>query len=338
MHKDEERALLPNNPPLSEEDIQRRMGGLEFTVSKDARLHFRLLVPLGWTWRDPNEAKCPPGTLLSLVFGSSSRAEIRVIVDNIPRETSPAEWVLIELERAGHTLVTQSEMDTPIGTLADILTKIDGPDGTMLARTNMAKDGARIFTITCQAREDVYRELAGEFLISLASWKLLAPEKAPLAEPLGTFSELYPAAVGFRYPESWQLASEVLSAEVCDVRLDNLDGDRRTGQIHVQLRAAQRPQKLVSAYLAKLAAAGVELQGRPDLTPCSPRKGFLTAASLVAPAAYKGDPFEVRAHAMEIDGAGLLIAIAGPARSKFPASWAVNKRAFEIVRDSIYAV
>jgi hypothetical protein len=338
MHRDDLAALFPDKPALTSDDIARRMGGLRFTGSDDERLHFEMLAPRGWTWRDPAEAKSPPGVLLSLVDESPGKAEISVTADELSREVSPAEWVKNRLERAGHSILAERQEYGAIGAFADVLTEAVGPEGRLLARTNMVKDAGRIFSITCAAREDVFPKRADEFFGSLASFKLLHPENAPLAEPLSTFTELYPAVFGFRYPASWRLVEEVAGTEeACDVRLDNFDGERCAGRIYVHARAAEQPRKLVSGLFARLEQAGIRALGRPDLAPEAAPEGFLKASSLVSPATYQGDKMEIRAVVLEIEGLSLLLALGGPARAMSADWWAINKRAFEIVRASVYA-
>lgn len=340
MTSDELLALFPEMPAISTEEVHARFAGVSFTHSADERLHFTLLAPPGWTWRLPSESPYPAGLLLSLVDGAPGHvvAEIAVAADELPREVSPAEWVRNELERRGHAPVAQREQYGPLGAVADLLTRTEGPGGTFLARTNMVKDGPRLFTLTCQAREDVYPARAGDFFATLASFHLLHPEKKTLAEPLAPFCELYPSTFGFSHPASWRLVREAESETACDVRLDNVDGDRCAGRIFVQARAGGSPRAMMPELLARIEATGVVPEGRPPLAPCDPPEGFVRAFSMVTPARRTDLDAEVRVSAFESEGTCLLLGLSGPARSLSSDWWAINKRAFEIVCESAYVV
>jgi hypothetical protein len=57
----------------------------------------------------------------------------------------------------------------------------------------------------------------------------------------------------------------------------------------------------------------------------------------VASGTFDGAEMEIRAVTLEIEGAVLLLALRGPARAMSADWWAINKRAFEIAQDTIYA-
>src|SRR5689334_22662696 len=109
--------LFPERPIGTESDIRSRLGGLRFTQHEDPRLHFEMSVPLSFRWRQPAEAPGSPGLLVSLVLvrDGADIGEIRVTVDDVPRELSPAEWAMIRLAEGGHTLLAKREEYTPIG-------------------------------------------------------------------------------------------------------------------------------------------------------------------------------------------------------------------------------
>lgn len=338
LHRDEWPALFPDQPAGSIEDVRRRMGGLQFTQSADERRHFTLLAPPGFRWRPLEEAQSPDGLLVSLVRPLPETVEIAVFADDVAREVSPAEWALHRLERDGHALWARREAATPIGTMADLLTRKEGPHGAVIARTNMAKDGKRIFTVSCQAGEQEYPQWASDFYVTLASFKLLHPEQMPLAEKLASYCYLHPAVVGFSYPDSWTVAEEALSESECDVRLDAAAGDRGAGSIHLSARADVRPRKLVADHWARLARQGIQLGDRPELAPRTAPDGFLEASSLTATGEQDGQEVEVRAMVLATEKATLLLGTHGPTRARSAVDWMVLKRAFELVRDTVYAV
>jgi hypothetical protein len=331
-------TLFPERPAGTPEEISARLGELRFTQSADARLHFRMLAPAGWRWRPNEEAGNPEGLLASLVSDVAATAEIAVFVDDVAREVSPADWTLHRLEREGCSLWARRQAPTPIGTMADLLTRREAPGGAVIARTNMAKDGKRIFTITCRAREDEYPRWAGDFSAVLATFRLSSPEGAPLAEELASYCYLYPAVVGFSYPASWTVAHESLGQTTCDVRLDSMAGDPAAGSILLSARTGVRPRKLAADGFSALEAGGARFEARTDLEPCPPPERFGEAWTMTATGTRDGRDIEARAFVLVSPEATLLLGSCGPTRAASAFDWMVVERAFEMVRHTVYAV
>jgi hypothetical protein len=338
LEHDQWAALFPERPAGSPEEVSRRMGELRFAQGADERLHFRMLAPAGWRWRPNEEAGSPPGLLASLVSDVAGTAEVAVLADEVRREVSPADWTLHRLEREGYLLWAQRQASTPIGTMADLLVRREAPGGAVIARANMAKDGQRIFTIACRAREEVYPRWAGDFCAVLASFRLSAPERAPLAEPLASYCHLYPAVVGFSYPASWTVGHESLGQATCDVRLDAVSGDPAAGTLLFSARAGVRPRRLAADALSALEAGGASFPERPELAACPPPKDFSEAWTASVAGTRAGRDIEARALVLVSPAATLLLASCGPARAASPVDWMVVERAFDIARHTVYAV
>ncbi len=331
-------TLFPERPAGTPEEISARLGELRFTQSADARLHFHMLAPAGWRWRPNEEAGNPEGLLASLVSDAAATAEIAVFVDDVAREVNPADWTLHRLEREGCSLWARRQAPTPIGTMADLLTRREAPGGAVIARTNMAKDGERIFTITCRAREDEYPRWAGDFSAVLATFRLSSPEGAPLAEELASYGYLYPAAVGFSYPASWKVAHESLGQTTCDVRLDSVAGEPSAGSILFSARTGVRPRKLAADCFSALEAGGAHFEARTDLEPSPPPERFGEAWTMTAIGTRDGRDIEARALVLVSPEATLLLGSCGPTRGASAFDWMVVERAFEMVRHTVYAV
>jgi hypothetical protein len=330
--------FFPDAPVGQEPEIRSRLGALYFTQHEDPRLHFEMSAPIEWRWRSPAEVSGPPGLLVSLVKDSPEIGEIRVTVDDVPRELSPAEWAMIKLSERGHALWAKREEHTPIGAVADLLTRGEGPEGRFIARTNMAKDGRRIFMITCQAREDEYPTWASDFYIALATFKLLHPEHIPLAERLVTYSCLYPAVIGFTYPASWEVAEDSQTESECLVQLDDLQGGRAAGSITVLGRSEARPRRLVTDYFKRLKQAGVGVDEIPVLAPVPAPEPFKAASMLQVTGRSPEGDVDARVMVLEWRSGAVLLGVHGPTRGRSALAWAIHQRAFEIARETVYAV
>lgn len=331
-------SLFPERPPGAPEEISARLGELRCAQGPDERLHFRMLAPAGWRWRPNEEAGNPAGLLASLVSDVAATAEIAVFADEVRREVSPADWALHRLEREGFLLWAKREARTPVGAMADLLLRRDAPGTSTVVRAGMAKDGQRIFTIACRAREDEYPRWAGDFCAALASFRLSAPERAPLSEQLASYGYLYPAVVGFSYPASWKVAHESLGQTTCDVRLDAVSGDPAAGALLFSARAGVRPRKLAADAFSALEAGGAHFPERADLAPCPPPEGFSEAWTTSVTGTRAGRDIEARALVLASPAAILLLASCGPTRAASAVDWMVVERAFEIARHTVYAV
>lgn len=332
-------TVFPGSPKAGVAPSER-LRGVRVAVSPDARLHFSVLVPSGFTVRLPGPLEGAPGQMLSAVDSPSADAEVSVLVDEVPREVSPADWVTDRLAGAGHTMIAARRRNEPSGASGDLLTRVVLASGPHLARTNTVKDGARIFAVTCRAREDRFPDLADDFFAVLASFTLLAPERAPVAEPLASFTAIHPAVVGFRYPQSWQSENERADLDAQDVRLDALHEGRCAGRVYMQARLPGhgRRARLVNDFVERMRAEGMDLPGPIDLAETAVPEGFERASMGSVLSSRAGAPAEVRIATFENEAAVVLVAVRGPSHASSPYWWAVNKRAFDLVVESLHAI
>ncbi|MFO0588702.1 MAG: hypothetical protein U0441_14225 [Polyangiaceae bacterium] len=332
-------VVFPGSPEAGGA-ASERLRGVRVALAPDARLHFGVLLPRGFTVRVPGPIEGAPGQLLSAVDSPAADAEVSVIADEVPREVNPADWVSDRLASAGHAVIAARRKDGPSGAAGDLLTRVVTASGPHLARTNTVKDGARIFAVTCRAREDRFADLAADYLAVLASFTLLAPERAPLAEPLASFTAIHPAVVGFRHPRSWHNENERADLDAQDVRLDALHEGRCAGRIYVQARLPGRGQKsrLVTDFVERMRAEGMVLAASLDLEDGPAPEGFDRASFAAVPSSREGAPAELRVATFENEAALILVAVRGPSRASSSYWWAVNKRAFDLVVESLHAV
>jgi hypothetical protein len=69
--------------------------------------------------------------------------------------------------------------------------------------------------------------------------------------------------------------------------------------------------------------------------PIRPSTGFQTAYYYKPPARFGNNEFDTPVFFMQNELALALVSLLGPSASFAPEYWAINKRAFEIVRDSL---
>lgn len=300
------------------------------------RFHFSIATP-----RDLRRARLedlPPREGILAAFVDDRGAEIAIYGDEVAHELSPADWAELRLERLGHQPWATREQDTPIGRMADLLTRRDQGGSTVIARTNAVKDGKRIFTIVCAAPEARYRELAASFFASLATFQLTQPEGAPRAEALLTYSYLEPAIASLMHPASFELMADGFDEDTFDVRLDARTEKGFLGSLHATVRKEEAPGRFVAEHFARLDAAGIRIDARGPLVDARAPEGFARAFTLDATGTWGTTPVLVQALVLVNDAATVLLATTGPTRAHDGYGWAVSRRALQIARDTVYAI
>lgn len=134
------------------------------------------------------------------------------------------------------------------------------------------------------------------------------------------------------------MAEEAQTEVECLVRLDDLQGRRAAGSITVAARSEARPRRLVSEHFERLTQAGVAVDEIPALLPVPAPDLFATASTLRPIGRSAEEDVDVRVMVLEGDSGAVLLAVNGPTRGRSALAWAVHQRAFEIARDTVYAV
>lgn len=328
-------TLFPTQVESNSSALKAHLAAVRFTQNADLATHFELSAPADFQWTLPAEGDNPP---LVTLRSPATTARIQVFRKTVSREIAPADWTQMFLDERGHQVVHSREQTTPLGLMSDVLSATQTPNGTVFARTNTAKAGTDLYTVTCEAPESEFAQLAHFFFITLGTFHLLHPTKQALAEQLRTFSYLYPAIVGFAYPESWGLAEETQTSTECLVRLADLEGARAVGNITVHALAGASSRRLFAQQIELWATHQIEFDSVPDLTPGPPTKLFQTMESADLSGRSPRGPISAAVCVLQNDAGHLIIAVDGPSRTHSPFASAVHRRAFELVRDTAYLV
>ena len=197
-----------------------------------------------------------------------------------------------------------------------------------------------LYRVDCTAAEVEYAALADLFLLALASFRLMEPTHRTVAEPTQSFRYVDPCPFLFQHPLSWSVVPEHLSRDAVTLRLDNLSGDRCAGRLYVALAPIARSADARAALSdlvfriagARIVAQDIQESERP------PIEGLDSPVETVVPVALGAHDLECRALLARGGKVQLGIAVLGPSRSSSPDWWAVNKRTYEIVRDTMSVV
>ncbi|MBK8258703.1 MAG: hypothetical protein IPK82_39355 [Polyangiaceae bacterium] len=328
-------TLFPTQVESNSDTLKAHLAAVRFTQNANPETHFELSAPAAFQWIPPAPAEHPP---LVTLKSPTTTARIQVFHNTVVREIAPADWTQIFLQERGHQVIHCREQVTPLGLMSDVLSATQTPHGSVFARTNTAKAGTHLYTLTCEAPDNEFPELAQSFFITLGTFHLLHPTKQALAEQLRTFSYLYPAILGFAYPESWGLAEEVQNSAECLVRLADIQGDRALGNITVHALAGASPRRLFAQQTELWAAHQIEFDSVPDLTPAPPTKLFQTMETAHLSGRGPRGPISAAVCVLQNEVGHLLIALDGPSKAHSPFASAVHRRAFELVRDTAYLI
>jgi hypothetical protein len=121
------------------------------------------------------------------------------------------------------------------------------------------------------------------------------------------------------------------------LQLDNCHGETSVGTLSVELLASPLrlpPARLARHFVRELQAQGYRLAGAPVVPIPSP-KGYLAAYGFAPIATQQGLGIIAGATILEHSQAVVLLGTTGPSRTSSAWDWAINKRAFEILRASL---
>lgn len=328
-------TFLPARLEWTRAEVQTRMYLVRHTVGP---FQYTLRVPRNWEAVTPVANRVRSSRLAAFVAPFPVRAEIEVTVVHLAREVDPADFSENEILASGAEIVERRDVYGPTGWVADFASRRRRDGRTYVTRTTMAKDASALYQVHCSAVEEAYPALSDLFLAALASFRLTSPTHRTLAEKTRSYNYVDPYVFGFQYPASWNVVPEQSTLKLTSLRLDNQSGGRCAGRLYVTLQAARTidPPAALRDTVTRITGTPADSlefvrRGAPPIA------GFDQSFETVLPV-FKHVAMECRALLLTTDAARLAISVYGPHREISPAWWAVNKRAYEIVTDSVSVI
>lgn len=299
---------------------------------------FRTAVPRHWK-PQPLGQETPGGPKPLARLGTTGDRSVEVHVDliEVDRDVNPSDWLENGYAAAGAEILHRRDALGPQGKVSDLLVRCAHDHGAAICRGTIVKDGPRMFRIEARAAESAYAEWAEALLLCLASFELLNPLGDPTAEPVIEETSDGPAPFSFRRLNSWQILESVHGEPGQLLQLASHHEGAALGRITIEVckKAPERQlERLARKYAERLKAEGIRLSGAAVI-PTEPPGDFRAAAVFAPLATCTGHSFDSPVLLFEHDEALVLLALLGPTRGESPEWWAINKRAFEIVRDSL---
>ncbi len=288
---------------------------------------FELAVPV-------RASSQPDNGMLCLGSGDPRDLKLRVSVRRLVRELHAFDLVAGQLEASGHHIIETRLIDNDGHLDVDVLTRLPG-GSTMRLRT--VSDGEWLFEVSAEAAHDHFQRIAHEAFFCLASFRIRNPSCIVWAEQHMEWQGAGQFLTSFKYPASWNLTERVQNADLVAAKLTSEYEGSQTGQIRLEVhqRASERDSlDLLRSYSNSLKNSGMHLTGAP-IVPVSPLNGFDRAWMYSPTGMFDGNRFDAPVLMVENSDVTVLIGLVGTSREHSPEWWAINKCAFEIVRDSL---
>jgi hypothetical protein len=311
------------NEPVAPNDL--------YTVRADyaAGLGFELTVPRRLQGQ-PCEA------LARLAGEDRDDLCVEVSVRAIDRELHPADLLDAELEENGAQVLERRIMPSPNGYELDVL-YMDA-SGT-ISRTRTLRDGNRLFEVTGSAPKEHFPNVAADAFLALAGFRLLDPVGGTHVEQRLKWKEKQPQPIEFEYPESWEVMPVVQDDDLLALEITSEYQQSLTGRIQIEVHQAVPgvdALSILKSFSDSLKDLGAHLSGAP-VVPAPPLPGFQQTRLYTPRVTFHDHQFDSPVLLLESPAAVIVLALLGTAKDHSPHWWAINKRAFEIVRDSLHA-
>lgn len=224
----------------------------------------------------------------------------------------------------------------------EILARTDFNGVDCLVRMALSRDHNRFFLVCGFSAASEYLNFAKDIGVALVSFHLLQPTGKKYSEEVCE-QRLDAPNLSFVYPKSWtaKVAKNAPKGiSVCDVSHGN-ETAGLVGWIRVKAHSrAVYPSGAAPAYLASFREDLADAGFLPDVpifdAPIAPSGKFLAGGRfLIMPATKDGKVSEVRLVILPTQDAWLVLSLLSPPRDRGPVEWMINKRAFEIVRDTL---
>jgi len=302
------------------------------------QLRFELTIPRSWKPSKHDKQRARGfHPLFRFAPAEGTDADVVVAVGRSSRDVNPADCLAITWEKAGGRILDRRDAMTPGGTESSILVRHAQHGRRDMLCSRVVKDGNRLFRVDARAAEDLYRRLAEDLPIPPATFRLLDPEGIPTAESQIEASYDAPMPFCFKRPSSWHLREIANERNRLSIQLEGRAAKPPIDRITIEVRTRRDGLgigHLARDYAESLRARGIRVGGAALLA-AKPPMGF-QAAAVFAPAVHLGEQ-ALFSHVLMLDHPqGLMsLGLLGPTRKACAERWAINTRAFEIVRDSI---
>lgn len=298
--------------------------------------NFACDVPLNHLWKRVSVSPSNERPLQPVARFQHQRRNARaeVAATKLPHEVHASDWLEAVLKARPCEILQQRTLRTPLGQRPDIL-YLDqtAAQGRPRTRATAIKHNDLLLVLRITATEADYNSLAADILIQLAGFCVETDARSMYAEEIVPF-QTQRLPFRFAYPRSWRLFGLPPRDGLIGLRLTRQVQDRVAGGIQLAFARPSLPGATADPWqetLASLALQGIDVTAEPQPTPGT----RWTESGLCIEGEDASGRQSGRCERLRHGGGSVCLSMLGPSRTTDPANWAVNRRAFEIIRDSI---
>ncbi len=334
---------FPVKSAYSQKDIENNFVNKINELTPGSTYHFSLVISKSWQKEDIPQ-RIPtmddPAAVIGLYRKAASSAEILITAYLTPREVHPTDYVKIILSANHSTVLKKREFPSDYGVVGDYLCETEAEGTKSITRTVGIKDGNRIFVISCSVDSGKYnKETADEFFIAVATFKLLHPSQDRYAEKMKTyyFGEPKPVPIQFSFPASWLSETDPTPPPRGNaVFFLNKNKDKTLGHISfcsVPPNAFPTAQDFFKFYCSRLKQNGLGITEK--LLKKEPSSAYEQAYTVFTSGKMHGAACEISCVVIIEKGAMVLVALVSPSEKTDMGAWAINRRAFNILLETL---
>lgn len=331
---------LLEQPSFSRDQLSNSLGMVQSRLGAGPEFDFRMRVPQGWEASFFPEAAPapagPPALLMQASPAAGRDVEITVWCALLAREINPVDWLEAWIGLSGHVIADFRNFSSSYGVLGDALTHAEDRDTPGIRRILTVKDGNRLFLVEAAARRDeppLVELMQNVFLACASTFELLAPSKARFAEPFEELALGGGAPLAMLVPARWQrLAQDETPPEGAALVLDN--GGNGTIVIASQ-PGPDGSADLEEVLVAKLRATGLDVKAF-DKTRIVVPNATMSVLARSTRAELQGSEMIVMTARCETPRLSAAVILVSPSEDQGHQVMAVNRRAFEVLLDSLH--
>lgn len=304
-------------------------------------LGYSLLVPNTWNYDSSLRAETGylnTEKLKPLAIFEKENAYIQLQAIQLVREVSAAHWLRYFAVTTGRKIIELVEL-SPL--FSDTLMTFDIEGHAFVGRLAAKIDGNRLFLVFCFAVEEAYPYLEEVFGLAISSFKLLNPSQQPTIESRQEYK--LKDIVQFVCPSSWQYNyPENAPVGKHAIDLYNFD-DEQALQGLIRVKAVLKSvvtnsDQLVKDTIIEFSEANFQIQkALHNGAVASYSDQFQDGLLMIYLGVIEGsdEPQEFWLSVFEAQSHYIVLSLLSPARESVFYTWAFNKRAYEIVLESL---
>lgn len=308
--------------------------------SKSNLFHHSILVKIK-NWRS---AFCSAEVINKEIFSAITvlkhnyiqDATIEIYISLIDKDVNPTDWVAIYRNDRYKEVIKNKSTKYSYGITSDTLSRYSINNQKYILRSKNYKDDNRVFLVECSCPERSYDELSEEFFIALASFKMISLKNKYYVEDLQKIFCKNPLVFYFNFPSSWSKKHKIINKSAnLEILLERPSAtlENLIYLVVCQSEKTKSISKMAEQHLSNLSSLGFRISGA-HLEPVAANR-FSKAYFANHYAIRKNIKYQSPFLIIEYGSANFLINLISIVRELSPIEWAINKRTFEIVRDTL---